>query len=593
MSYLITDRCVACQACTKQCPMKAIHFDGEKFEIDQDKCVGCGVCFETCHIRAIEDTDNPEPEHIVKADRKTEYDCDFLVIGSGPAGLCSAVRVAEAGYKVIVLETQKVLGGAGFYATFMRAFGTQMEKDAGLPDKSEDYARAAMNLTHWELDPKLVFKGLKACSEVFDWLCTWAEMDKVYVVQPTPFGVMLDMKPGQATAPYITQKYLDRAKELGVQFLTETRAKELVIEDGKVTGAIAEDPDGEIRFRCKACMIATGNMACSEEIGRFVPGYAKSAHNRNAHRLPSNTGDGVRMVEQAGIRIDEKGVACHYLGAMPDFFDGDVLKQGLRGEGVRVNLEGKRFISECVDRFDATTKVLEQPESLSYNIIDSNILEQDVRPTIKLRTDIAGNLALGIPQEGKPLPMVDFMGFPVMLDENGKPLPSPLLDLGDQNQLTVEKQMSVIDRFRSYTGLKNRIVCVADTIEELAEQMNVPAANLVETIRRYNEMSKNGCDEDFAKYPDYMIPIEKAPFIAIKCYLGSDGAFGGIFINENCQVMNDGVVVEGLYAGGDTTSGNYLKEGNKRLEIINDYTWANASGYIAGGHAGEYLKSRS
>ena len=589
MSYLITDNCVACQACTKLCPVKAISFDGEKFAINQEKCVACGTCYENCHIRAIVDTDNPKTE-TVNPDRKSVYDCDFVAIGSGPAGLCSAVRMAEAGYKVVVLETLPVLGGAGFYATFMRAFGTKMERDAGLPDNSEDYLRAAMNLTHWELDQKLVTKGMKACSEMFDWLCTWSDMEKVYCIQPTPFGVMLDMKRGQATAPYITQNYIDRAKELGVTFLTETRAKELVIEDNKIKAVVAEDKQGEIRVNCRSCIIATGNMACSEEIGRFVPGYAKSAHNRNAHRLPSNTGDGVRMLEQAGVKIDENGVACHYLGAMPDFFDGDVLKQGLRGEGVRVNLNGQRFISECVDRFDATTKLMQQPQSLSYNIIDANILEQDVRPTIKLRTDIAGNLALGIPQKGKPLPLVDFMGFPVMTDENGKPLPSPLLDLGDQNQLTVEKQMSVIERFKSYTKLKNRIVCVADSIEELAEQMDVPVENLTETIRRYNELCRKGDDEDFAKYPDYMIPIEKAPFIAVKCYLGSDGAFGGIFINENCQVLNDGAVIEGLYAGGDTTSGNYLKEGNKRLEIINDYTWANASGYIVGGHAADYLR---
>ena len=133
---------------------------------------------------------------------------------------------------------------------------------------------------------------------------------------------------------------------------------------------------------------------------------------------------------------------------------------------------------------------------------------------------------------------------------------------------------------------------MADTIEELAEQMGVPKDKLVATINRYNEMSKNGCDEDFSKCPNYMIPIEKAPFIAIKCYLGSDGAFGGIFINEDCQVLNNGVAIEGLYAGGDNTSGNYLKEGNKRLEMINDYTWANASGFMVGRHAGEYLKNR-
>lgn len=591
MSFYISNECVACQACSKICPKQAIAFDGEQFQINQDKCVSCGTCYKTCHIQAIKDTENPEVPTSTEG-LESEYDCDFLAIGSGPAGLASAVRMAQQGYKVIVLEALKVLGGAGFYATFMRAFGTKMEKEAGLPENMEDYIRAANNLTHWELDLKLVNRGMKAVGEVFDWLCTWADMEEVYAIGHTPFGVMLDMKRGRATAPYITQKYIDKAHELGIKFLTETRAKELIIEDNKIKGVIADAPNGEIKVNCKACIIATGNMACSEEIERFVPGYAKAEHNRNAHRLPTNTGDGVRMLENAGVPIDEKGVACHYLGAMPDFFDGDVVKHGLRGEGVRVNKNGERFISECVDRFDAVTKLMEQPDAISFNIIDANIMEQDVRPTIKLRTDIGGNLALGIPQEGKPLPMVDFMGFPILLDDNGNPLPSPLLELGDHDKMVVDRQISVIDRFKSYGNFKKKIVCVADTIEELAEQMGVPADKLVATINRYNEMSKNGCDEDFSKYPNYMIPIEKAPFVAIKCYLGSDGAFGGIYINEDCQVLNNGVAIEGLYAGGDNTSGNYLKEGNKRLEMINDYTWANASGFMVGRHAGEYLKNK-
>lgn len=592
MAYNISNDCVACQKCTRVCPVGAIRFNGDKFVISKEQCISCGKCAAACHIQAIHKSDSNETAAKTAVERKPEQACDFLVIGSGPAGLCAAVRMAEQGYKVIVLETLRVLGGAGFYATAMRTFGTQWEKDAGLPDKTWDYIRAAMNLTHWELDRKIVFNGMKAVPECFDWLCTWADMEEVFELQDTPFGKMVDMKRGKASAPYVTAKYIEKANELGVVFLTETRAKELKIEENRVRKVIAEDKNGTMTIHCKACMIATGNMSASEQIARFAPEYASATHNRNAHRMPSNTGDGVMMAEKAGIAIDEKGVACHFLGAMPPFFDGDVLQQGMRSEGVRVNLNGERFVSECVDRFEAVTLLLQQPQALSYNIIDANILELDVLPTIKLRTDIAGNLALGIPQEGKPVPMIDFMGFPVMLDENGKPLPSPLLDMGDQNNLVVDKNMSVLERFKSYVSFENRVVCVADTIEELARQMDVPEDKLKRTISHYNEMCAQGCDYDFAKYTNYMIPIVKAPYIAIKCYLGSDGAFGGLFINENCQVMNDGVPVEGLYTGGDITSGNYLKEHNKRLEMINDYTWANASGFIASRHAAKYLGNK-
>ena len=389
------------------------------------------------------------------------------------------------------------------------------------------------------------------------------------------------MIPGKANAPYITGKLLDKANELGVRILLNTKAVSLKMDGGRVVGAVAQDSGGDLDINCKACFIATGNMACNEDIARFVPEYARAAHNRNAHRMPGATGDGIRIAEKAGIKIDENGVACHYLGAMPTFFDGDVVQQGIRCEGLRVNLNGERFTSECTDRFEAVNQLVKQPECLSYNIIDAEILRQPIRPTIKLPTDIAGNLPAGLPQPGKPLPMVDFMGFPVPVDEDGNPLPNPLLDIGAQNAMKKDSPDMLIEKFKGFRSLKGRQVCVADTIEELAEQMGVPADRLKATVDRYNEMCETGHDLDFGKYKNYMIPLTHAPFIAFKCYLGSDGAFGGLFINEKCQVLNDGDPVDGLYCGGDVSSGNFVKVMQRRYEMINDFTWALASGFIA------------
>jgi len=52
--YRITDKCIGCSACSRQCPVNAISGElKKKFEIDQEKCIKCGKCQATCRFGAI------------------------------------------------------------------------------------------------------------------------------------------------------------------------------------------------------------------------------------------------------------------------------------------------------------------------------------------------------------------------------------------------------------------------------------------------------------------------------------------------------------------------------------------------------------
>ena len=54
MKYKITDKCIGCSACSRQCPVGAISGElKKKFEIDQEKCIKCGKCIATCRFGAI------------------------------------------------------------------------------------------------------------------------------------------------------------------------------------------------------------------------------------------------------------------------------------------------------------------------------------------------------------------------------------------------------------------------------------------------------------------------------------------------------------------------------------------------------------
>lgn len=52
--FCISDRCIKCGTCYRNCPQKAIVEKETHFEIMQEHCLHCGLCFENCPAKAIE-----------------------------------------------------------------------------------------------------------------------------------------------------------------------------------------------------------------------------------------------------------------------------------------------------------------------------------------------------------------------------------------------------------------------------------------------------------------------------------------------------------------------------------------------------------
>ncbi len=84
---------------------------------------------------------------------------------------------------------------------------------------------------------------------------------------------------------------------------------------------------------------------------------------------------------------------------------------------------------------------------------------------------------------------------------------------------------------------------VADTIEDLAAQCNLPVEAVVASVNRYNELCAAGHDADFGKDPRRLFPVSEPPFYAYP--FGSAGML---------------VPIEGMYATGNVQGGRYLVE---------------------------------
>jgi 3-oxosteroid 1-dehydrogenase len=110
----------------------------------------------------------------------------------------------------------------------------------------------------------------------------------------------------------------------------------------------------------------------------------------------------------------------------------------------------------------------------------------------------------------------------------------------------------------------------ADTIGDLARQIDIPGDALARTVERFNQFAAKGLDPDFGRgqsaYNDCLGDpgyrpnaaigsLKRAPYYATKVYPADVGTCGGVITNEHAQVLDEqDRVIDGLYATGNTTA---------------------------------------
>lgn len=110
----------------------------------------------------------------------------------------------------------------------------------------------------------------------------------------------------------------------------------------------------------------------------------------------------------------------------------------------------------------------------------------------------------------------------------------------------------------------------ADTIADLARQIELPPEELTRTVQRFNSFAARGLDPDFGRgqsaYNDCLGdpgyrpnaavgPLDRAPFYATRVLPADVGTCGGVITNEYAQVLDQhDEVIEGLYATGNNTA---------------------------------------
>ena len=479
-----------------------------------------------------------------------ELETQICVIAAGPSGLAAACQAAEDGADVIVVEKAASVGGAANMGMGPLGIGTRYQKQQMIGISVEKAFNMFMEYTHYNVDARLVKRYFDQSADTIEWLEDMGvEFEGAFPYFPKSEATWHIVKTGKEIGPraasVMNNAMYNRALELGVQVLTETPAKKILMEDGKVTGVLAVDKDGEeLKISCGAAIICTGGAGANPEMIKSETGYRFGEDMFN-FAIPGIMGEGLKMAWEAGaqktpVRV-EQAAGIEQADNLPSSISNVFYQPNLL-----VNFKGKRFMNE--EQMQNTTylsnAVSHQKNRRGYIIVDSSIL----RYYRKNGVDVVSLVRID-PSVGS-----DFdEGFQIIEDEG------------------------------------RTAFAKADTIEELAEKMGIDVDNLVETVDDYNDYC-DSTDEEFFKDKKYMRPIVKAPFYCATIVPGGYGTVGGVKINENCEVLdNDFEPIPGLYSAG-ADSNNLYDDSYMFLLPGNSMGYCVNSGRIAGMEAAEYVE---
>ena len=551
--FKIKDTCAGCHTCALQCPMGAIQYGWIKYEIDPEKCVECGLCETLCPTCSIYDTAVSEP---AAPHNLIERECDLVVCGGG-TGLVTAIRAAQLGLKVILLEKAARVGGNTDYAHGFFPIYTVLHKQNGVEDVREQAIMDLCARTGNSVSEEVMRTCVYGCGEFFDWLYNFPGAEKAFNI--TLFGESRAMGPIYGPAVVGFPKRLDEnllsrdpsfgpgwsgtwiknamlkaipAQKLDVEILTKHAARHLITDEtGRVTGVIADDPGGQTKITAKAVVLATGGLGRSDEKLQKYFGFFDVERPVSRFSVPTDTGDAIDMLQELGVEPDVSQMNISLFGPAHHPYSYCLYRIHESAKAMNVNLNGKRWENEEDNFFMGRFHIGGNPNEVSWGIFNDDVLDEVAH---------------------------EYINDPTLAEEKH------IYELYRQD---LEEELNY----------EKPPVYKADTIRELAEKIGIDPDTMEETLNRYNEFCRKGADEEFSKNPKFLRPMEKGPYWGIYGQRFSEGAFGGLRVDGMCRVCReDGTYIPGLYGVGDATS---AVQRNGELAVVSELTWATASAF--------------
>ena len=450
---------------------------------------------------------------------EVEMDADVVVVGAGAAGLSAALKTAQNGHSVILLEKMGVIGGASAMAgSGTMATGSQWQKEDGYEDSAEKLVEDMMANGHQKNDRATVELFANTIGEAFDWLVG----DDGAAIPYQRSGKPTRSYSGEGRGAGVCKNLSARLEAAGGTLLTNTPATELVVENGAVVGVKAEGEGKAYTIRAKAVILASGGYGANDEL---VPDeYKKFVYAGHA----GATGDAIKMVEG----LDADLINMDLVNTQPNSMIlpsglGQYCNPGVAGAykagAYMVNQNGERFYNESANAWDLM-QAMKQNEA-QYLIMDQTAFD---------------NFNAGMTN-------------------------SKIYSMED-----VEKWLN--DDYDGQPVMKQ-----GATLAELCEKLNIPADAVEASAKAFNECAAAQTADEFGRTPA-AAQSEEGPFYALQMHIRYYASLGGLHINDSMQVLNTNQeAIPGLYAAGEVVGG---LEGDVYMGATL-FGWAVASGYDA------------
>ena len=303
-------------------------------------------------------------------------ECDVVIVGAGGAGLTAAVRATQEGMKVLVLEKMAMVGGNSLKASGgMNCAGTKFQEAAGITDSGvQEFIEDTMNGGHQLNDLALVTTMAENSAEAVEWLeSIGAPLPKVAATGGTTHKYLHSPEDGSPVGSYLVAKLSEEAERQNIDIMLNTRATEILTEDGRAVGVKAEDSEHEYTVNAGAVILATGGFGSNFELMcSFNPSLANAVTTNH----PGATGDGILMAEAIGAAtVDMDQIQLH-----PTVYQATsmLVSEKMRSLGaILVNQEGKRFCNDLSTRDAVSAAELEQTGGYAYIIFDQNLVDSN------------------------------------------------------------------------------------------------------------------------------------------------------------------------------------------------------------------------